>query len=401
MINNTFSISYYIRKSRARKNGKAPIYMRITIEGEVTEISTKRCIEPSRWNSNTSRVMGRSEDAKIINDYLSILHTRVLKAYNNLMLTTDVVTPKKLKDKVLGRSEVKYRLMELFEEHNDKVKKLIGKDYSKATYKKFDRIYRFTKDYLKRKYDTSDIILMDVDLEFIEGFETFLKTHRDLQHNTAMKYISIMKKIVIIAQKRGILQKDPFAEYDLNYKEKTPTHLTMKELKRIENHDLHEIERIVQVRDCFVFCCYTGLSYKDADKLTNDELFEDEDNDTWLVQRRTKTDEPARILLLPKALEIYEKYKGLNENKVLPTISNQKTNAYLKEIADLCKIKKNLTFHVARHTFATTITLGNGLSIETVQIMMGHRNRRSTEHYARITNEKLTSDMKKLKKELD
>lgn len=396
MINSTFTVIFYIRRDRAHDDGKAPIYMRITIDGERAEISTKRYVKPNKWNSKVYRVKGRSERVKAINNYLTILHNRVLQAYNELLFATDIVTPKDVKDKVLGKDEARFKLLELFEQHNQKVKRLVGNDYAKATYKKFDRIYRFAKKYMEKNYDKSDLYFTEIDLDFIEGFEEYLKVQRGLQHNTTLKYISVLKKIFLIAKRKGLLIKDPFTDFDRSFKEKVPTHLTMKELKSIEQCNLGDIERLERVRDCFVFCCYTGLSYSDADKLSYDEFYEDDEGDVWLVQNRTKTDEPAQILLLPKALEIYKKYKTEGE-QVLPTISNQRMNAYLKEIADVSRIQKNLTFHVARHTFATTITLGNGLSIETVQIMMGHRNRRSTEHYARITNKKLIADMKKLK----
>lgn len=400
MLNSTFSIIYFLRTHRKRSNGKSPIYLRITIDGERSEISTKRYIEEERWSSETYRVIGNDDEAREINNYLTILHNMVLQAYNELMYATDIITAQKVKDKVMGREKMKYKLIALFEDHNLKIHKRIGVDYAKATYTKYKTVKKYTQQYLKKEYGKDDYYIIDIDLDFIEGFETFLKVEKELAHNTALKYIRKMKKIVLIARRKGIMNKDPFADFDHSLKEKTPTHLTLKELKRIENYDFKGLGRLERVADSFIFCCYTGLSYSDADKLVYNDFYEDPEGDIWLIQNRTKTDEPAKILLLPKALEIYNKYTTGEENpgnEVLPTISNQKTNAYLKEIATVSRINKNLTFHVARHTFATTITLANGMPIESVQIMMGHKDRRSTEHYARVTNTKLVSDMKKLK----
>lgn len=226
----------------------------------------------------------------------------------------------------------------------------------------------------------------------------------DLSHNTALKYIANLRKIVKNEWEKGNVSKYVFSRFKWDYEETDPTHLDLFELKRIEEYNFSTIPRLDRVRDCFVFCCYTGLAFSDAEKLSYASDFAlDNDGDVWLVQERTKTEVPARILLMPKAVEIllkYEDHPDAKDGKALPTITNQKTNAYLKEIADVCGIKKNLTTHVARHTFGTTITLANGMPMGSVQVMMGHKRRKTTEHYARVTNLKLRRDMKVLRDRL-
>lgn len=403
MLDQNLFVNFILRKNIKHKDGKSPIYLRVTLDGDTFEKSLNRSTSSKHWNKDTKRVKSSDKQSDVINEYLDIIRSKVLKSYNQLLLETDHVTLHKLKHRVLGKGASR-KLLDLYQEHNERIEERVGVEYVKATYQKYEVIKRYTADFIKDKYDQNDIYCNDIDLEFIEDFELFLKKEKSLSHNTALKYVKFLKKIILIAKRKGFLTSDPFSDYKAKYKKKVPTHLTLKELKRIEEKSFDGIDRLEKVRDCFLFCCYTGLSYKDADKLDYDDFHEDEDGDVWLVQNRTKTDEQARILLLPKALDIFEKYrdfKQIGSDKVIPTISNQRTNSYLKEIADVCRIKKNLTFHVARHTFATTITLGQGLPIESVQIMMGHSDRRSTEHYARVTNRKLVSDMKKLKKKFE
>jgi len=403
MLEQKLSINFILRKNVKHKDGKSPIYLRVTLDGDSFDKSISRSVKPQHWNNDTKRVKESSDHSQVINEYLSILHNKVLKAYNQLTLETDHVTIKKLKHRLLGK-DASYKLIKLFRQHNERIEERVGIDYVEATLQKYEVIKKYVSQFVKEKFDQQDIYFTDIDLDFIEDFELFLKKEKELQHNTAMKYMSVLKKITLKAEKKGYLRQNPFDDYQISYEDKVPTHLKLKELRRIEEKSFEGLDRLQRVKDCFVFCCYTGLSYKDADKLTYDDFYEDQEGDVWLVQNRTKTNEQARILLLPKALEIFEKYKNNDEidsGKVLPTISNQKTNAYLKEIAGVCRIKKNLTFHVARHTFATTITLGQGLPIESVQIMMGHSSRSSTEHYARVTNKKLVSDMKSLKEKLE
>lgn len=215
-----------------------------------------------------------------------------------------------------------------------------------------------------------------------------------------MKYLRNFKKIVLIALKNEWIARDPFARYQMSLKEVKKEYLTKEEIQALYNREF-EMERLEHVRDIFLFCCYTGLAYADVKKLTPENISKGLDGEYWIFVDRTKTGSSSNVPLLPIASEIMKKYKEhpmvVNSGNILPVISNQKMNAYLKELATLCKINKNITFHMARHTFATTVTLSNGVSIETVGSMLGHKNLKTTQIYAKVVQEKVSQDMKKLK----
>jgi site-specific recombinase XerD len=236
--------------------------------------------------------------------------------------------------------------------------------------------------------------------EFITEYEFWLKSVRKCDHNTTMKYLANVKKIVIRCLKNGWLQKDPFIGFNMAKKEVERTALTEFELQTLSTKTF-PVERLSIVKDIFLFSCYSGLAYADLQKLKRSEIVIGMDGEKWIFTKRQKTDISSRIPLLPAALQILNRYAEYPQckygDKVLPVLSNQKMNAYLKEIADVCGITKNLTYHIARHTFATTVTLSNGVPIETVSKMLGHRNLKTTQHYAKILDKKISEDMKSLR----
>jgi site-specific recombinase XerD len=244
-----------------------------------------------------------------------------------------------------------------------------------------------------------DMPIASVKYNVIREFQQYLMAEKDCNYNTSIKFLQFTKKITMRALRSGWLKKDPYEEMRLTLKETDRPYLTDDELNRLTSHDLKNT-RLELVNDLFVFSCYTGLAYADVKKLVKAELEHTSDGMWWIKTRRQKTKQRSQIPLLDIAKQIIDKYTNLSElradDAVLPVLSNQKLNAYLKEIADLCKIEKNLTFHVARHTFATTVTLQNGVSIEAVSRMMGHTNIQSTQHYARIVDKKIAEEMKGL-----
>ena len=294
-------------------------------------------------------------------------------------------------------------VLELFQIHNDQMEKLVGKDFAYGTFQRYQTSLEHTKTFILWKYGKADMDIRDLDYDFIAEYSFWLKSVRNCGHNATMKYLSNFKKIVLSCVKKGWLHRDPFFGFKLARREKVREFLTKDELKMIANKKI-EIERVGHVRDIFVFCCYTGLAYIDVKQLRRTELLKGVDGKEWLMTQRQKTESPTRLPLLPKALEIVSKYNSHPEcaklDLVLPVLSNQKMNAYLKELADICGIKKVLTFHNARHTFATTVTLSNGVPIETVSKMLGHKNLSQTQHYAKIIDLKVSEDMQRLEDRL-
>ena len=265
---------------------------------------------------------------------------------------------------------------------------------------RYETSLKHTKNFLLWKYNISDISIEKIDYSFIMEYEFYLRSVRKCANNTAVKYIKNFHKIINICLANGWLTKDPFANYKSKVKEVIREYLTEREIQDLMEKELVS-DRLELVRDIFIFSCFTGLAYIDVKQLSNDNIVLGIDGDKWINKNRQKTDTSSRIPILPTAQFIIDKYANhpvcVNEDKLLPIFSNQKMNAYLKEIATVCGINKELTFHIARHTFATTVTLSNGVPIETVSKMLGHTNLKTTQHYAKILDKKISEDMKILK----
>jgi site-specific recombinase XerD len=291
-------------------------------------------------------------------------------------------------------------LMEIFDHHNKQMAQLVNSEFSPLTMERYETSFRHTQSFIRWKYKKDDMDIKEMKFEFIADYEFWLKTVRKCEHNTSVKYLSNFKKIVHICVNNGWLTHDPFVGFKMAKREIERPFLVQEELDAIIEKDF-PIQRIDQVRDIFVFCCYTGLSYADVEKLTSEDITTGIDSEKWIWTNRQKTDTPTRVPLLPPALALLEKYKDyplcVRRKRLLPVSSNQKMNNYLKEIADACGITKKMTFHTSRHTFATTVTLSNGVPIETVGKMLGHRNLRTTQHYARILEKKVSEDMRGLR----
>jgi site-specific recombinase XerD len=399
-MKNTSNILFYIRRFRENSDGKAPIYLRITIKGKRAELTTNRFVIPDKWSVEAQAMKGSSEEARILNIYLTTLRNKVLQHINSLELQSLQVTADSLRQAVLGIDQEQHTLISLFNYHNDRMKSLVGRDYAKGTYKRYVVTIGKVKAFLLHQYKKEDIDISELNHAFITNFEFYLKTKDEIQNNTAMKYIKNLKKVVRIAIENEWLDRDPFIRFKCTYKDPNRKYLTESELKTLESKSF-EIQRLDQVRDMFVFSCYTGLAYADMDALTPADVKFGIDGERWITTYRQKTDSRSSIPLLPQAVELINKYKdhpeSNNSGKLLPVLSNQKLNAYLKEIATLCGISKLLTFHTARHTFATTVTLTNGVPIETVSRMLGHTSIKTTQIYSKVVDSKVSSDMQNLK----
>lgn len=397
-----FSLLFYAKKTKSNPEFSA-IYLRISINGKRSEISTGQKIHNSLWCPKTSKVKGNSALSKTTNSILDNLKLKVLSHYNELLMANKEITHETLKNKFLGLDERKLTIVQVFKDHNLQMKGLIGKSFSKGTWDRYETSLKHTIEFIKWKYKVSDMDVRNITPDFISQYEFWLRTVRKCANNTAVKYIKNFQKIVNICIANDWITKNPFC----NYKSKVVTvdknFLSETDLEKIINKEFKS-DRLTKVKDIFVFSCFTGLAYVDIKNLTYDSISIGIDGSKWIKIKRTKTKIEARIPLLQSVEAILDKYKNhpkcLNENRPLPILANSKMNAYLKEISDLCELDFDLTFHVARHTFATTVTLNNGVPIETVSKMLGHSNIRITQHYAKILDSKVSNDMNILKEKL-
>ncbi|MDN3548981.1 site-specific integrase [Mucilaginibacter aquaedulcis] len=398
MLEKSFGLLYFLKNSG--NEPKKFIYLRITVDGHPVELSTKKQWWDNRWDQEKGRASGVKEDAREVNFFLDTLENKVFKARQKLIEEEEIITAEILRDMLAGRDSRKM-ILEIFAQHNADMKVLVGKDYAEGTCECFATTYEHTKSFIIWAFNAEDLSVRKLNHAFIERFALWLKTERNCGHNTTMKYLANFKKIVLLCVKNRWLPADPFPDFELSRKEVIRHPLNQWELDKISARRFTN-ERLRIVRDIFVFSCYTGLAYADVAKLTRQEIIKGVDGEQWIVTSRQKTDTSCAIPLLPAALQILERYsnhpKCLNADKVLPILSNQKMNAYLKEVADLSDITKVLTFHLARHTFATTVTLSNGVPIETVAKMLGHTTLRQTQHYAKILHGKISMDMAPLRK---
>lgn len=339
----------------------------------------------------------------MLNTYLDTLQTKMRHSHQILLDSGQPITAESLKNQFSGSAEKSRYLMQIFNEHNKRMESLIGNGFELNTLKGYNTSVKHLSGFLKTKFSKMDVEIKSLDHAFIVDFEYYLKSVCKCSGVSAAKYIKHLKKMVNHCLANNWISVNPFTKFKSTAKAKERTFLTQDELDKIIGK-VFDVDRLYQVRDIFVFCCYTGLSYADVQKLKRSEIGKGIDGEKWIFTTRQKTDTNSRIPLLPEALKIMKRYEAHPlcdiKDLLLPVLSNQKMNAYLKEIADLCYIHKHLTFHLARHTFATTVTLSNGVPIETVSKMLGHTVLKTTQHYAKILDVKVSQDMKSLKKKL-
>jgi len=395
-MKSTFKVLFYLKRNAIRKDGKMPIVTRVTVDGIIAQFNTKLEIQPNYWSVKTGKVIGHPSDSKQHNAQLEEIKASLHSIYHELQRKDNYVTAEKVKNEFLGISEHHETLLSLFQKHNEDVKKLIGVSKSAGTYQKYEVTRRHLQKFMQLKYQITDISLKEIKHLFVTDFEIYLLTTAACNTNTTAKFMQFFKRIILIARNNGLIATDPFANYKIRLISVDRGYLTQEDVEKILKKEF-AIKRLELVRDIFIFSCFTGLSYIDVKNLTNKEIRISFDNNLWIMTKRQKTKVDSNILLLDVPKMIIEKYKGKSINdQVLPILSNQKMNAYLKEVGDLCEVDKELTFHLARHTFATTITLAKGVPIETVSKMLGHTNIKTTQIYARITDSKISNDMQAL-----
>lgn len=395
----TFSINFWINTSRM-VHGKAKIYARITIDSKRVNMSLKYTIDEEQWDSKFSKVKGKTSESNEINTYLEEIKSELFQCYRDLKLTRDYVSAEMVKSRYFGEDVEHRSLTELFEYHNMHCKKLL----SKATLRHYGTTQKYLLNYVKVVHKRNDFRLNDLDHSFVVGFETYLRNlapkhyQGGISNNGAMKHIQRLKKMVGMALDNEWLERNPFQRFKVRMEKYDRGYLTQKELRSLLEF-ITDIERLEIVRDLFIFSCYTGIAYCDLVELGKDNIIIGIDRKKWISTKRLKTKNRFQLPLLEPAQKIVEKYREhpkRTEDKLLPKLSNQKLNSYLKEIADGCKIKKHLTFHMARHTFATTVMLSNGVPIETVSKVLGHTRLATTQIYARVLDKKISEDMERL-----
>lgn len=394
------TLHIYAKSTKANAAGQFPIYIRITIDGKRLEFSTKKFVDSAKWSPELSKMKGSSEEARSLNEYLDVMKSKIFDVQMKLIHANEKITIEVFKNKLFDINENKRMLIPIFKDHNNKIKELLGKEYAPGTLERYNTSLKHTKDFLQWKYKIADIEISKIDHAFITEYEFYLRSVRNCCNNTAVKYIKNFSKIIKICLANDWIDKNPFSNYKSKVKEVERFYLSEGEIQSIINKEF-KTERLSLVRDIFLFSCFTGLAYIDVKNLTKSHISIGIDGDKWIFTHRQKTETASKIPILPITQMILDKYKDNTEcdikNTLLPILSNQKMNEYLKEIAGVCEIDKELTFHIARHTFATTVTLTNGVPIESVSKMLGHKNLQTTQHYAKVLDKKVSEDMKILR----
>lgn len=402
----TFNILFFVKRARATKDGDAPVYLRVTVNGFRGETSIGQKAKLSLWSASAGASLGKDRISVELNNRLNVIRLRILEIYRQMEFEGKQPCARQIIDRYLGRDAdgQKIMLLDVFREHNERCRVLAQKgDMASATVERYETSLKHTADFVREYYNADDIPIEEVDHKFIVDYEFFLKTAYNCCHNSATKYLKNFKKIIRIALANDYIQKDPFANIKFQLKEVDKEFLEEHEIRAIMNKAI-DIERLAHVRDTFLFACFTGLAFSDLKGLKQEHIAIDNDGAMWIRKARQKTKNMCNIPLLDVPRRILERYEAnpvcLHNGTLLPVISNVKMNAYLKELADICGIKKTITTHTARHTFASTVALANGVSMENVAKMLGHSDTKMTRHYAKVLDRSILRDMEAVQQRL-
>jgi len=402
---NSFKILIWINRSRL-KNNEAEIFARITVNQKRANISLNKKVELSNWDAARGCVKGNSEKSRLVNRYIEQTKNDIFLSYQELKRENKIISSQAIKARYLGLDNIQHSLIDMFEYHNTKM----GPKLNPVTLRHYKTSQNYMLQFILKEYKVKNMYLNDLKYSFLIGFEHFLLNHKPqgnlkpIKNNTVMKHIQRLRKMTTMAYKMEWIEKDPFIRFQSKFEKSEREFLTESELLRIENFQ-PKSNKLKHVRDLFVFSCYTGIAYIDVMLLTEDNLLMGIDGNKWIITKRHKTGTPVKVPLLKPAIVLIDAYtsnqKAIAAGTLFPKMSNQKLNDYLKELAVLCEIKKHLTFHMARHTFATTVTLTNGVPIETVSKMLGHTKLSTTQIYAKVVETKVSEDMGRLRDVLD
>ena len=395
MVRSSFAILFFIRDSRVRKDGTTSIEVVLTVNGERCAFSTGKKVKSCNWDKNKQQVKGKDEEAQSLNNYLKAIKAKLYQKEAELLDRGFIITADLLRDAYFDKVEsIKERsLFEVFEEHNQEQEKMIGNGVSKATYWVSVYTIRLLREFVQQKYKREDLYLRELNLNFIQSFHSFLRIDKGMAQNSSTKHLKLLKKIINLSVANSYMAFNPFSTYKVEREPVDIDFLDEEELRKIINFDT-PLPRLERAKDMFLFGCFTGLSYIDIKTLTPEHFEKDSAGRIWIKKRRVKTGVLSRIPLLPIAKLILDKYKG--GEKLLPIQDPADINKYLKDIAILCGINKRICFHTSRHTFASTVTLANNISLEVVSKMLGHTNTRMTAHYAKLIDKCIGEQMDKL-----
>ena len=399
-MRSTFKVLFYLKRNAPKKNGLIPVMCRITVNGKISQFSCKLDVEEKTWNIELGRVSGRSTVAQETNRMLDKIRVGINKAYQDICDKDNYVTAEKVRNVFLGMGMNHETLLAVFRQHNEDYEKQVGKIKSLRSYWKYCIVYKHLEEFIKQRYKVSDIALKELAPAFITDFELFLRTEKNHCNNTVWSYMMPFRSIIFMAINNGWLQRDPFYAYSIT-KEETKRGFLSKEEINLLIKGTFKKPSYTLIRDLFIFCTFTGLSWTDMANLTKENLQTSFDGHLWIKTNRQKTGTESNIRLLDVAKHIIEKYDGMtDDNKLLPVPCYVNCKNSIKVIAKKCGIEKNVTWHMSRHTYATTVCLSNDVTIETLSKMLGHRSIRTTQIYAKITAEKVSRDMEKLSKQI-
>lgn len=398
MKRDSFRVLFFLKKTRLLKNGEASVCMRITVNGTRVENNIRKSIDPALWSQAKEMARGKSRRACDLNTYIEEARIKLYQIFCELEQQNRPVTAHLLQKLFFGHEQPEEvrTLLGTMQEHNDQCRVLVGTDYALITVRRYENCRRYLAELIRQRYGKEDLPLAEVNGELVRAFAFYLKTEKGCQQNTVIRYMKCLKKITNLARANDWMAKDPFLGIRFHEKEVVREFLTMDELQTIYRKEF-PLERLTLVRDVFIFAAFTGLAFIDVQQLAPEHIVRDNNGNLWIRKPRQKTKNMCNIPLLDIPQEILRKYANhptcRKKGVLLPVPCNQKMNSYLKEIADICMIRKNLTTHCARHSYATSVCLANGVSLENVAKMLGHSNIKMTQHYARVLDSSILRDM--------
>lgn len=398
MKRDSFRVLFFLKKTKLLKNGEASVCMRITVNGTRVENNIRKSIDPALWSQAKETARGKSRRACDLNTYIEEARIKLYQIFCELEQQNRPVTAHLLQELFFGQEKPKEvrTLLGTMQEHNDQCRALVGTDYALITVRRYESCRRYLAELIRQRYGKEDLPLTEVNGELVRAFAFYLKTEKGCQQNTVIRYMKCLKKITNLARANDWMAKDPFLGIRFHEKEVVREFLTMDELQTIYRKEF-PLERLTLVRDVFIFAAFTGLAFIDVQQLAPEHIVRDNNGNLWIRKPRQKTKNMCNIPLLDIPQEILRKYADhptcRKKGVLLPVPCNQKMNSYLKEIADICMIRKNLTTHCARHSYATSVCLANGVSLENVAKMLGHSNIKMTQHYARVLDSSILRDM--------
>lgn len=398
-----FKVLLYLKRNGQGKDGLCPLMGKIMVKGTTNSVAQFGCkikVDPKLWNATSQRCTGKSRVATSTNREIDRLMLLIQRRYNELLETSDDITAIQIRDAFQGIAEKQVTLLGLFREHNEEYTQRIGVNRSVSTVYQYKHTYRFVADFLEKKYKVSDIPFKALDEHFMEAFELYLCIDLNFQPGTSIGHVQRLKHIAQIAVNRCIVPFSPFKDFSPVKPKQKQMYLTREELDRLMNTTFDTPNRNF-TRDMFLFSVFTGICYCDMRNLTEKNVTRDSDGNLWIETRRQKTGTPENVRLLDIAVRIIEKYRGMDSGgKLFPMLTKESMNIHLKKMAVQCDITRNLSFHMARHSFASQICLSQGVPIETVSKAMGHKNISTTQRYAKVTNEKVDMDVTDLSRKI-